>query len=185
MIALTTVHIRTLNQYWHTEPEAATAARLGVSRGAAYMIAYRLRRTNPAFAALVNEREDDYQWEVIGHQRALQGHFRGWTAAQQALLWEHWHTRPDAEIAALIGKDRRACAALSRRLRHRDPQFRALMDARQESYDKIVEAARQQNAAARRWRGHVPTPRIRKVRQGRKPDENHLFRQRFLTPNRY
>lgn len=185
MPALTMNHIRVFRQYWHTETEAATANRLGVSRGAAYMMAYRLKRTNPAFAALVSEREDDYQWEVIGHQRALQGNFRGWAEAQQALLWEHWHTRPDAEIAAIIGKDKRACAALSRRLRHRDPRFAALMDARQEQYDRIVVAARQKNAAAQRWQGHVPTPRGRKVCQGRKPDADHLFVQRFLTPNRY
>ena len=173
---------RLLRQYWHTEQEHVTAERLGISRKACYMAASRLRQRDPEFDQICLDRDDDYQFLVIGNHRALIGNFRGWTEEQQDILWRLWHTMPDAEASNLIGKDKRACSALARRLRHRDNRFARLMNERQAEYDRLVEAARKAHAVQARWQGHVKAPKPdRKVRSPNAP--NHLFVERFLTPN--
>ena len=173
-------HLRILRQYWHIEQETITAERIGVSRKACYQAAARLRQRDAEFDRLCREREDDYQFLVIGNHRAIMGNFRGWSEEQQKAIWRFWHTMPDREAAAIIGKSHKACVGLGLRLKHRDPAFARLMAERQAAYEAIVEATRRRRAGESRWAGHQKRVRLKSDRQPRAPD--HIFVRRFLEP---
>ena len=63
--------IKRLKELWHTLLDDDAAALIGRSKSACKSVAERLKLHDPAFAAAMEEREDDYREAVRSHQSEI------------------------------------------------------------------------------------------------------------------